>query len=103
MMDIAIGFSKIKKKLDRYRQYSGHEIYSQCTRLSQPIWLHMDGVYLKLDGSKKMELACELVAIYHNQNAYVRVEEENYSCYVPAVTFPFPPEKSQLDSQSSDR
>jgi len=90
MLEIAVGFNKNKKKWDRYKQYAGHEIYSQVTRLSQPLWLCMDGSYFKLDSTKKLQLACDLVAEYHNQNVYIRPEEDNYCCYIPTVEFTYP-------------
>ena len=31
-----------------------------------PVWIQMDGQYIRLDGKEEINLACKLVCVYHN-------------------------------------
>ena len=31
-----------------------------------PVWIHMDGQYIRLDSKEEISLACKLVCVYHN-------------------------------------
>ena len=31
-----------------------------------PVWIHMDGQYIRLDSKDEIGLACKLVCVYHN-------------------------------------
>jgi hypothetical protein len=31
-----------------------------------PVWIHMDGQYIRLDNKEEIGLACKLVCVYHN-------------------------------------
>ena len=31
-----------------------------------PVWIHMDGQYVRLDSKDEINLACKLVCVYHN-------------------------------------
>ena len=33
-----------------------------------PVWIHMDGSFIRLDSKDEIQLACKLVCVYHNNN-----------------------------------
>jgi hypothetical protein len=34
--------------------------------VSLPLWVHMDGEYIRLTGNEQLSLACQLICVYHN-------------------------------------
>ena len=33
-----------------------------------PVWIYMDGSYIRLESKDEMQLACKLVCVYHNND-----------------------------------
>ena len=77
-MRICFGWSKTPLNLSSERRYQPEELqlmFVDCTihdkkltnpLVSVPLWVHMDGEYIRLTGKEQLSLACQLICVYHN-------------------------------------
>jgi hypothetical protein len=75
-MRICFGWSKTPIKLSSERRYMPEEIHSMLISspslrstnplVNVPLWIEIDGEYLRLSGEDQISLACQIVSVYHN-------------------------------------
>ena len=76
-MRICFGWSKTPLILSSERRYQPEELqamFLNCKTyhkgstnplVSLPLWVHMDGEYIRLTGNEQLSLACQLICVYH--------------------------------------
>jgi hypothetical protein len=74
-MRICFGWSRIPLNLSPERRYFPEELLRMLTPssppsddplVSLPLWIHLDGVYIRLRGEEQISLACQLICVYHD-------------------------------------
>lgn len=74
-MRICFGWSKIPLSLSSERRYYPEELQAMLGSshlpndlplVTLPLWIQLDGEYIRLRGKDQISLACELVCVYHN-------------------------------------
>ena len=68
-----------------------------------PVWLYMDGCYVRLDNKEEIGLACKLVCVYHNgPNNRAPFSEEDADWQDISEKEAFLAEMGYLEAASSD-
>ena len=75
-MRICFGWSKSPLNLSSERRYLPEELQGMLTRttvtgpanplVTLPLWIQLDGEYIRLRGEEQLSLACQLICVYHN-------------------------------------
>ena len=74
-MRICFGWSKIPLCLSPERRYVPEQLQRMLAQpsdqsanplVSMPLWIHVDGEHIRLNGKVQVWLACQLACVYHN-------------------------------------
>lgn len=79
MVSLCHGWGKIPFKLFSTSRYMAEEIYNMTNTRLSPFWLKVEEVYIPVEGTESLWLACQASSAYHNAIAYNAVDNTSFT------------------------